>query len=86
MGEEELSWCSSVRIWSAQHDLHLQVLDTGPGLTAPVVRGSVQEEDDPLPPLGAKLLGEDQSQLREEYAHDVLIRVWLGQRQPDVSL
>ena len=62
--EEELSWGGSIRVWSAQYDLHLEVLDAGASLSASVVRGSVQEDDDLIPPPVAELLREDQSELR----------------------
>ena len=84
--EEELGWSGSIRIWGAQYDLYLELLDASASLSASVVRGSIQEEDDLIPPPVAELLREDQSELREEYAHDILIRVRLGQRQPNIAL
>ena len=86
MREEELGWSGSIRIWGAQYDIHLELLDAGASLSAPVVRSSIQDEDDLIPPPVAELLREDQSELREEYAHDILIRVRLGQRQPNIAL
>ena len=61
--EEELGWGGGVRVRGAQHDLHLEVLDAGAGLVAPVVRGSIEEDDDLFPPPDAELLGEDQRHL-----------------------
>ena len=62
--KEEFGWGGSIRVWSAQYDLHLEVLDAGASLAAPVVGGSVEEDDDLIPPSVAELLGEYQSKLR----------------------
>ena len=64
MREEQLGWGGSVRVWATQYDLHLEVLDAGASLAAPVVGGSVEEDDDLIPPSIAELLGEYQSKLR----------------------
>ena len=63
MREEELGWGGSIRVWGAQYDLNLEVLDPAASLATPVVRGSVQEDDDLIPPPVAELLREDQSEL-----------------------
>lgn len=64
MREKELGWGGSVRVWATQYDLHLEVLDAGASLAAPVVGGSVEEDHDLIPPSVAELLGEYQSKLR----------------------
>ena len=63
MREEELGWRGSVRVGGTQDNPHLELLDAAAGLVASVVRRTVEEDDDPLPPPGAELLGEDQDQL-----------------------
>ena len=62
------------------------MIDTSSGLGTTVIRRTIHEEDDVLPPGVCKLLADGLTQVRQEHLHDVLVSVALGQRQPDVAL
>ena len=83
--EEELDWGGLVSILARQDDLDAELEQVLADLLAAVVRCVVQEPVGVVAPIW-RLLGEDQSQAREEHQHDIAVGVELRQAQVQLAL